>query len=93
MGHDLSSVGAVNFRLLGRPGSKPIHIAVAHAEDRGDQDRIVDLPIGRTLRSSRGYVIPGYVLAALLYFAGDVEKRLHLGRNVSVDPIRFDRLH
>jgi hypothetical protein len=45
--HDLGRSFPINTGVLRSPGTQTIDIAIAHAEDSSNQDRIMDLDIGR----------------------------------------------
>jgi len=80
----------ISFLLLRSPGGKTIHVAVVHAEGRGDQDCVVYLGISCALLASTRDVFRGDALATLLDVPGDVQERFELGRNRSGFEVPFD---
>ena len=82
----------IDSRVGWLPCRKAVDVTVAHAEDGGDEDGVVNLAIGGSLIAGLGDVFFGDMLAAELDFAGDVEQGLHLGRDVGVEPVGLDSL-
>src|ERR1700683_5872515 len=72
---------AVPFGISGSPRSQAIDVAVAHAENRGDQYGVVDFLVVGAFVTCALDIFGGDVLTALLYFAGYGEQRLLLVRD------------
>jgi hypothetical protein len=56
----------IHARILRLPCGQAIHMAVVHAERRGDQNRIVDFLVGRATLPGLFDILRRDVLAALL---------------------------
>src|SRR5438477_11498959 len=64
--HSLSHF-AISFRLERLPGLQTVHVAVVHAEGRGDQNGIVNLLVGRALAAGAVNGFGAHILAGLLH--------------------------
>src|SRR5580693_3343860 len=62
--------GNISLLLLRSPGGETVHVAVVHAEGRGDQDCVVNLGVGCAFLASTRNVLGGNALAALLHMSG-----------------------
>ena len=70
--HNFRCSGAIDAGVLRSPCAQTIYIAVAHAKYRGDENRVVNFSIGRSLLAGSRYVFLCYLLSALLHSACDV---------------------
>src|SRR5262252_6288358 len=61
--------------INGRQRREAVDIPVEHAERCGDEDRVVDFDVGRTLGACSRDVFGGHLLAALLDLRGNREER------------------
>ena len=66
------------LRVRGLPGVQAVDVAVVHAERRRDEDRVVDLEIGRSLGPCGVDVRARDALAVDRDLAGDVQERSNL---------------
>src|ERR1700675_2786711 len=80
--YDLGGSLTIDVCGLWSPGTEAIDIAIAHAEDSSNQNRIVNLHIGRTLNASGGDIPGGYMLSTELHFSGNIQQRFQLERNL-----------
>ena len=71
--HDLLSSTAVDVEVFWRPCAEPVYVSVAHAKNGGDENCVVNLPIGRTMLTGGRHIFLCYLLSTLLHFARDVQ--------------------
>ena len=79
--------------ILRGPGIQSVDVAVAHAKDSGNQDRVVDFEISCSLLACSGYILRSHMLATDLYLTGNVEKGFQLGRDFRSLPVRLHLLN
>ena len=75
---------SVRLRIRGLPGVEAVDVAVVHAERRSDQDRVVNLEVGRAFSPCRVDVRARDALTVNRDLARDVQEgaklRIDLGR-------------
>src|SRR5262245_62075879 len=69
---------AVEIRIVRRPRGQAVHVAVAHAEDGGDEDGVVNLEIRRARGARPRDVLGQDVPPAARGLRGDDQERLQL---------------
>ena len=82
--------GNISFLFLWSPGGKTVHVAVVHAEGRGDQDCVVNLGVSCAFLASASDVFRSDTSAALLDMPGDVQKCFEFRRDRSRLEVPFD---
>src|SRR5215469_7951944 len=71
------------------PRVESIHIAVVHAERRRNENRIVNLQIGRAFAPGSVYVFRGYEFAVALHLARDCQQCFQLWRHRRAFEVRL----
>lgn len=82
--------GTIVRRVFRRPGPQSIDISITHAEDRSNQNGVVDLEIGRSLIARCSNILSSDMVSTKLDFPSNVQKRLELGRDLCALPICLD---
>lgn len=76
--------GCVRGLIWPQGRREPVHVTVEHAEGRGDEDRVMDLQVGRACLPRERHVLGAHLLAAFLHGSGDPQQGCELRRDRAV---------
>ena len=79
----------IKISILRGPGSKPIDVAVKHAEGGGDEYRVVYLSFRCSFRNGCVYLILRYGFSTVLHAGCDRQQGLHLLGQVGLIKVCF----
>ena len=86
MFNDFNCVGTIDCRVFRRPGPQRIDISITHAEDRRNQNGVVDLEIRRSPIARCRHILGSDMLSAQLDFSRNIQKSFRLGRPLRLGP-------